>query len=414
MNTTTTAHTWTLSPSEAAATAERVAKINKRLTKRGYTGLVELTVGEPYTVTETDETDEDGVSVDTVVVDIALSGRPAQYAGWQFVAAVDTIGEGTGASFVLRCAPGMEATADERAILAPYACQHCHTIRNNRVYTYLLRNAESGESIQVGKTCMADFLGVPVVPTMFTTSDTLADEIGGHISGSAPEFAPEYVVAVAIAMTQGRGYVSAAKAAEQDTASTASMVSNFLYTPKARARFVEDFPALANPDTAAAAQMIADVLAAPAASEYISNVRAALRGATVNPRHIGLVASTVVAHHNITEDAEERAEREAAKAAREAAKDAITYAGEVGDKITLTGRIIRHQWVSTQYGTSALVIVETGEHVAKLFTSARWADDVAEGDTITVTGTVKGHQEYEGTRQTVMTRARVNNAPAVL
>ena len=50
-----TVHTWTVSPSEAAATAERVAKINKRLTKRGYTGLVELTVGEPYTVTETED-----------------------------------------------------------------------------------------------------------------------------------------------------------------------------------------------------------------------------------------------------------------------------------------------------------------------------------------------------------------------
>lgn len=411
MNTTTTAHTWTLSPSEAAATAERVAKINKRLTKRGYTGLVELTIGEPYTVTETEDS---GADVEIVVVDIALSGRPAQYAGWTFVAAVDTIGEGAGAGFVLRCAPGMEATAEERAILAPYACQHCHTTRNNRVYTYLLRNAESGESIQVGKTCMADFLGVPVVPTMFTTTDSLADEVGGRIGGGAPEFAPEYVVAVAVAMTQGRGYVSAAKAAEQDTASTASFVSAFLYEPKARARFVEDFPALASPDTAAAARMIADVLGAPADSEYISNVQAALRGATVNPRHIGLVASTVVAHHNLTERAEERAERETANAARAAAKDAITYAGEVGDKITLTGRIARHQWVSTQYGTSALVIVETGEHVAKMFTSARWADDVTEGDTVTLTGTVKTHQEYEGTRQTVMTRARVTNAPAVL
>lgn len=396
---------WVLSPEEAVATAVRVEKINARLTKRGYTGLVELTVGEARRVTETGE---GGVPVERVVVDVTLSGRPAQYDGWEFVAAVDTIETDGAAEFVLRCAPGAEVSEAERAMLEPFACRHCGTRRPNRRYTFLLRNAETGEATQVGKSCMADFLGTPVSPTLFVAD--VDEEIDKFVADhSAPAFSPETVVAAALAIADTDGfYVSRDRAELLKRPSTASLVSTVLLeSGRVRAGVLEAYPALLAPDTARAGRVIAELLEAQDSSAYLDNLRAVLRAGVVEPKHIALTASAVVAHRMVTERAEERAEREAQKAARAAARASVVYAGEVGEKITVTGTIERKRWIATQYGSSALVIVDAGAHVLKMFTTAAWADDAEEGQTVTLTATVKAHQEYEGTRQTVVTRAKV-------
>lgn len=417
--TTTTAHatpettvdaftrTWTVTPLEATLTARRVAQINKRLTKRGFTGLVTLTTGEPYTVTDTRE---DGSDVTVVVVDITLSGRPAQYEGWTFVAAVDTIERADNVpGFVVRCAPGMDVTADERAMLEPYACQHCQTMRANRRYTYLLRNTSTGEATQVGKTCMADFLGVPVAPSMFPTADTVDDALDGCFGGGSAreQYAPEYIVALSAALCGERGYISRARAEDDERlTATADLVSTFLHNPKGRAAMIADDPALAHLDTNAAAAMIKDVLDAPADSTYLINLSAALSGIAVEDRNIGLIASTPAAHHNITTTAAEKAAREAEKAEREAAKAEITYAGTVGEKLTATVTVTARKLVASAYGSSTLIVMRDDAHVFKAFTSAAWARDVQAGDTLTITGTVKAHSEYDGVRETVLTRVK--------
>ena len=55
-----------------------------------------------------------------------------------------------------------------------------------------------------------------------------------------------------------------------------------------------------------------------------------------------------------------------------------------------------------------IVKVEDGTGgTAVMFTTAQWAFDAEEGDTITVTGTVAKHEERDGVRQTVLNRPKV-------
>lgn len=408
---TTTTTSWTLTLTEAQLTRERVAKINKRLTRRGYTGLVELTVGEPYTVSDTLD---GGIEVETVVVDVTLTGRPAQYEGWVFVAAVDTLPATSGdAAFVLRCAPGMEATDAERASLAAYACQHCNTTRTNRTHSYLLRNASTGESIQVGKSCMADFLGCPVVPSMLPTTESLEDSLSDARGEGPDEFTPATVVATALAITDVTGYVSLDTATAHNLFATSTLVKDALYgNAMQRAALLEEFPALATPDVARANTMISALLAAEATSPYMANVHAALDAQAIGYRHVGIAASAVVAHAKMLETAQDVEERARAKAEREAANAAITYLGTEGEKVTVTGVVTRAQIVHSTYGSSRMFVIDCGAHVIKTFTTAKWSEDVDEKDTVTVTGTVKRHEEYEGVKQTVLTRCKATPAAA--
>ena len=62
--------------------------------------------------------------------------------------------------------------------------------------------------------------------------------------------------------------------------------------------------------------------------------------------------------------------------------------------------------LGTMYGWTRLVVVDAPEGTVKMFTTAKWTDDFAEGDRVVVSGTVKAHDEYQGHRQTMITRPK--------
>lgn len=105
-----------------------------------------------------------------------------------------------------------------------------------------------------------------------------------------------------------------------------------------------------------------------------------------------------------------------AKQAEQAAKLAAQrYAGEPGDKLPpVTGVVARALTIEQQFGYrtthSRLVIIEgTGPDegiTLKTFGTSNWHWDTEEGQTVTVTGSVKAHEEYAGTKQTVIIRPK--------
>lgn len=54
-----------------------------------------------------------------------------------------------------------------------------------------------------------------------------------------------------------------------------------------------------------------------------------------------------------------------------------------------------------------MLIVDCGTSVAKMITGASWAYDVERGNHITLTGTVRKHEEWHGTPQTVIVRPKL-------
>lgn len=85
-----------------------------------------------------------------------------------------------------------------------------------------------------------------------------------------------------------------------------------------------------------------------------------------------------------------------------------TYLGEIGTKIAATGTVLRAITVEGFYGRSRLIIVETADgNQVKTFGTGASLWRVERDDVVTISGTVKSHEMYEGDRQTVLTRTKI-------
>lgn len=392
---------WTLTLEEFAATRERAEKINARAAKRGFTGRIEVT----GTRREISEHDEAGLTRTRVVMETEITGEAPQYGGWRFLAAVDSVETADGAEFILRTAPGIDESGVDRVTLEAGRCEHCKTKRTNRRYTYLVQHEESGELVQVGSTCVKDFTGWTGKP-VFISHDELADELREHVGGGGPaEYTPETVVAVAWAVSRRHGWVPASKGG----VTTRDLVGSYLY---GAGQADKDLRAEVAPEIPAAAEKAREIIPAlldhlDGGSDYIANLKTALRALTVDARHMGITVSAVSAYERMTGE-QARKKLEAEQRAQQRAS--VQFAGEVGEKLTVTGTVTRLRAVEGSYGyqpkTSLLIILEGGGVVAKMFTTAAWAWEIEQGDGITVTGVVKDHEDYQGIKQTVLTRPK--------
>lgn len=97
-------------------------------------------------------------------------------------------------------------------------------------------------------------------------------------------------------------------------------------------------------------------------------------------------------------------------AERQAQIATMRHHGRQGDKVAVTGVVAVATAVETAYGVAALrVVTGTGEFegvTVKVFGSGKTLWEVERDDVVTVTGTVKDHEHYDGVPQTVLTRAR--------
>lgn len=411
--------TWTINYQQLDVVRERVAKTNTRATKRGFTGRLNLTE-TPVIKTEVIANPIPGFKptvIETPMVEVTISGEPPCYNGWDFLAAVEALpsGAGTSTNFVLHAAPGAVITTADRDNLGDGTCDHCQTNRR-RIHTYLVRNVETGESKQVGKTCLKDFLGWDVTPPFYSVEDLVDDDwFAPASSNGGLDVTPETVVVLAWTFSRAYGW----KPRTFGSDSTADTVESFLGEPHhKRAEILADVHKVAKltDDPADKGRQIIDYLVTALAddqSEYAYNLLAAITAAVVTRRTMGLVVSAVSAY----ERAQGR-EAEYLRRRREHADAAASsrYAGEEGDKIEVTGTVTRLLPIENNYGYNPppkmMVIVSGGPTVAVTFTTAQWAFEVEQGDAITIKGTVSKHEERDGVKQTVLKRpslvAKVN------
>ncbi|MFZ2428333.1 MAG: hypothetical protein WAW71_09365, partial [Propioniciclava sp.] len=137
-------------------------------------------------------------------------------------------------------------------------------------------------------------------------------------------------------------------------------------------------------------------------SGYEANLVAVLRGEAVDTKHLGLAVSAIPAHLRLTAD-------RAREASRQEAAQAVEHVGTIGEKVTLTGVVrtaLRVDGYTYHSPDSVMLIVDCGTAVAKMTTAAAWAYPLKVGDPVTITGTVKAHTEWNGIKQTVLTRPK--------
>lgn len=287
-------------------------------------------------------------------------------------------------------------------------CDHCKRSRRRNV-VYILKN-EDGDFIQVGKSCLIDFIG---------------HESAGSVAGFLEELSnwkvtlqndekecrekwcfdsPSHVVLKtflvhAVACVDQRGYISGKAAYERGCSSTGSMaLGNMADLRRGRKHFpLKD-------DYFDQAEKILDwykseIAAKERLNDYEANLVAALgEGATVLIRHANYAASLIVAY------------RKAKSLEAERASKTNEFYGNVGDKINdLELTLVYSGEVANSYYPKWLNRFEDQDGRSFVwFSSQKWFADDDIGEAFKFRGgKVKDHNEYKGRKQTMLTRCKL-------
>lgn len=387
---------WFLNAAELEATREKLAKLQQRAAKRGFSGRLEL---EAVPVSRQVKS-PGGLPVRVHGFDVKITGDPPRYRGWRFVAAVDVVPDGV----VVRYPPGSkdEVVNDQ---LKPGECDHCHTVRARRS-TVLVANDETGQLLQVGRSCLKDFLGHSKTP-VFLTTDEVDEQIRGGWSGVPAGWDTHNVLTYAAAMVQAYGWTPAS-GADFGRVPTKELVRLALRGGRGADQVRDKIaPYLAEADGHARIVRTELLDGLGGDSGYEANLKTVLRSDAIDSRHLGLAVSAVSAYQRMVADRER-------ETARQEAARRVDHVGQVGQKVTMSG-IVRTALLVDGYHYASpervMLVVDCGTAVAKMTTAASWAYDIEVGDPLTVTGTIKAHTEWNGTKQTVLTRPKQQPDP---
>ena len=398
--------TFRLTPAEFAATAVKFAKINERAAKKGFTGRLEIK-GEQ--VTETTKDALTGIEMTQVFYDAEITGQAPSYEGWTFLARIDTIPAGVNEeqAFTIATAPGVDYV--DRDMVRPGHCDHCGQNRA-RKQTMLVRNDETGEIVNVGSTCIKDFLGWDA-NAVFLFEDAAEREIETVLGGSFDRtYTTETVLRLAYAATKAFGWVPSSAYNARPTAEWVRLGLG-MFRPSSKDRHdLETLRAYAEEASEKAATIRTWILSESFSgqSTYVDNLKVAARLENVTSKQIGLLASAPSAYTRHLETEADRKAREARWADERAAKQTSDYIGQVGDKkVQVEGTIESIRYISGDYGTTTLYTVLTKEgNLVKWFASKEALGD-KEGVEVKFEGTIKKHDDYQGVKSTVLTRCKV-------
>lgn len=400
----TSTWTWNLSTAELAATQEKLEKLNARASKKGLNGgSLSLELISTVGVTEVDEFS--GFEITRVFHEVAIHGTAAKLNGWSFIATLDfdpTVG------LVTRTVPGYEGKIDRSNLRAQH-CDHCDTDRYRKA-TYLLRH-DDGTTRQVGSTCIKDFLGQAFSPVFISEElkGWKEEEFGSARGGYDTDYSVDTVLAVAWAACREYGFVKSNAAefsGEVPTKHRITQVLGDLPTHPAARQDVLDVRAKLQPLAEQAkgqAKLVRDFILSDefsGDSEYVVNLKNVASSDHASAKFFGLLASAPQAWARAVE---RDLKRQAARA-----ELVNEFFGEVKDKVELTVRVKSIRAISGQYGTTALYTLITDDgHLVKWFSSNWGLGEEVNNHTFKIKATIKGFDEYNDTKSTVITRAKV-------
>lgn len=382
---------WFLTAEEVAATRAKLAALLARASRKGFNGRLELDAA-PATRSSTSP---GGLVVTEHGFDVTITGDPPHYEGWRFVAAVDSVDGGA----VLRYPPGAQASVANDQVRAG-ECDHCHTHRDRRS-TILVAHETGGVVLQVGRSCLKDFLGHSTMPVLLTLDD-VAGALGAKASAQPTAWDTLSVLTYAQAAVEAFGWTPASASGPGRTP-TRDVVRLALCGGGGADDVRKALAPHLHEATARAPQLRGTLLERlTGTTGYEANLIGVLRADSVTARHLGLAVSAVTAHARLTHELDTNATAAAAPAPSE-------WLGAIGDRVTVTGTVrtaLRVDGYSRHSPDPLMLILECPGAVVKMTTAAGWSDGVKRGDTVTVTATVKAHTEWNGTRQTVLTRPK--------
>lgn len=353
---------------------EKVERLNRRAEKRGLAPAFTITVDREFSVrTEGTYEYED-------FVEFHVDGVYPAIPGYTFAAVVDHASGG----LIFR-----NPLFTEDVDLTPFAdrktCDHCGTKRQ-RSKTILLSDQE-GKIIQVGTTCIIDFLGKEAGALEFfaENSDILGDSNDDGHYASSPHYDTLEICSIAVKMLSDFGFVKS-----NTPGSTATKIMDFVDDHYRSFPRDYDFTVTAE-HIEQARQAIEFIKNSERRGEYQENVFRVMSSGRCEKRVFGFIAAGVrgaladIRKASQSEKTEEKAAVEFPAIGTVIANEEVTI-----EKIfTFEG----------MYGTQHIFIMKSSAGIPFVWKTSTFPD-VEEGGTYTIKKTrVKAHDDYKGKSQ---------------
>ena len=291
-------------------------------------------------------------------------------------------------------------TIDEE-LLAKYRhadlrCDHCGT-KHRRAKCVVLTDNVTGEEKMVGTTCLKDYIGYELATTIAGYKDVydilidnkepfiMEDDFGKYTAC----YDVERYLAYCIKAIENFGYVRTdgrkptKEVADNDYHKNAPIEDKYTETAKTVIKFFKE-------------------LDDKYVDNFVWNTKLKLEGAQVITYADGIVAYAYVLYKKIKEriDADIKKQEEAEK---------TKFVGEVGQKITVkaVGELVT-SWTNAYGGFVRLLkFTDDDGNIFIWKTSGSFYLHDYDTDRFEITGTIKGHNEFNGVKQTELTRVKV-------
>lgn len=357
------------------------------------------------------ETDLPGVTVECVPVMVECK---IHYENWIVIAVLDHHEVGNVIHLVEgEWKPSAELALPSRFRTAKSFCEHCNTMRS-RNKTVVIYNTQTKQFKQVGTTCLREYTGGIDAEAIAAFEEAIKspEEFLG-VSGSSKFFieTKDYLSAVVATMSL-YGFMSKKKAAEINeevrynnnikrveatcTKAVHLMTNNEkpngmsnkwhnIYKSKDTEAFVED--------------ALEWIKSYNEPNDFMENLRVICSGSHIKVSDVGFAACLMDLYKR-------HLEYEKTRKQKEKDNEMYRYCGEVGEKVTLNGRLACVTSYSTQFGVmfvykmiynSAIFVWKTSKYLG--------IDD--SGAEVNLVGTIKEHSEFRGVKQNMLVRCKV-------
>ena len=382
---------------------EQVDKLNKRVMKLGLDPIIVEEIGHfDKTIKYNDLGFYRREEITIRYVEVQITGKSPKFDGWTFIA---TIEHEKASKNLIKCIPGIDLDYKYRD--APPDCHHCNTHRW-RIKTYVCRH-DDGKEIQVGSTCVKDFLGHKSPESIAWQCEMLGkiremlynpdmDEDDYKVPRSAMRIPTKELFQIAAQSIREHGWISKSKAWEQPDVypcSTYDDVMELMFPPPTERSKID----INMDDTKLAygAMQWASALHPDKAgkfSDYEYNINVLAKESSIGISELGLAASIVGVWKMKLDKMKQN----------KGPKRLNEYFGEVKKRYDLELTVKSISGFDGEWGYTTIYKMRDQENRAFSWFSTSQKVSLEEGETYKCKATVKKHQDWNDWKETILTR----------
>jgi len=371
---------------------KQIASLNKKAKKLGCSPITVNVLREFKEPCKTANLGGETVVVTYLsYVEIELLGNSPKLSGWEVLAILSHTQSGN----LLRVVPGKNLPTEYRTKEAH--CDHCN-VKRYRTDTYVLQH-EDGKVVQVVSKCLKDFLGHVNVESLAKYAELLLsaeaksqeDNDGTKVSHREMAFNLLAFLPFVAMIIRTHGWLSRSKAQMQGVVSTADKAFGaMLDLNKGELPTIADIEA-----SYSSIEWAKEYLKKNNLSDYEFNLKQIVDSEIVDYRAVGFASSLIPFYKKETE-----------KNTPKENKTLSEHFGVIGKRDTFTLKLIKAFDVEGTYGLTTIHHFEDEAGNRAVWFSST-GSDMKINETYKVLGTIKKHDEYKGTKQTVLSRCKV-------